>query len=142
MRPHRARTRRVAAHSIRSRILKGRNTISATSSTLRRSPFDPFEDTESHCPMAEAAAKACRSPFDPFEDTESSLNCAGRNYSSPVAAHSIRSRILKGIADFTSNLIVAGRSPFDPFEDTESCAVILGQEEQGVSQPIRSVRGY
>ncbi len=36
----------------------------------------------------------------------------------------------------------AARSPFDPFEDTESCQAASTGVGVGLSQPIRSVRGY
>ncbi len=88
----------VAAHSIRSRILKGERSRSHSPPHVRRSPFDPFEDTErstaSHRPMT----NSCRSPFDPFEDTESAVGVVVRGDVERVAAHSIRSRILKAAA--------------------------------------------
>ncbi len=62
----------------------------------RRSPFDPFEDTESVSRTSKTKeGTSRRSPFDPFEDTESAT-WHWRDYPDcNVAAHSIRSRILK-----------------------------------------------
>ncbi len=62
----------VAAHSIRSRILKVQNLVQASDVFGGRSPFDPFEDTERFSVrIGSLPAPSGRSPFDPFEDTES-----------------------------------------------------------------------
>ena len=134
----------VAAHSIRSRILKGLGTVAVREAERGRSPFDPFEDTESrHLPARAVGrpgrspfdpfedterpptqlARLCRrrrSPFDPFEDTERAVPCPPVRVAPIVAAHSIRSRILKARSLRRLPPPPPGRSPFDPFEDTES----------------------
>ncbi len=115
-----------------------------TAGGVCRSPFDPFEDTESVAGGGDRYVVGLRrSPFDPFEDTESEGQGADRARRRGVAAHSIRSRILKAEqakAKIKAAAVAAhsirsrilkgalldkadgegrGRSPFDPFEDTE-----------------------
>ncbi len=68
---YRHRRRSVAAHSIRSRILKAVQGERGVVIGARRSPFDPFEDTESSAVTRSTLRSTVgRSPFDPFEDTE------------------------------------------------------------------------
>ncbi len=90
-----------------------------------RSPFDPFEDTERQRERKREAGNAddSRSPFDPFEDTESRRDARRDRARLTVAAHSIRSRILKGSYSSGNGWNATRRSPFDPFEDTESVGV-------------------
>ena len=94
--------RLVAAHSIRSRILKppGRSYPAARrpgvaahsirSRILKLVVVDQF-----------AVNEVSRSPFDPFEDTETCLPRVQQPILPAVAAHSIRSRILKRLAHGT-----------------------------------------
>ncbi len=157
----------VAAHSIRSRILKEASAPLTARDFLCRSPFDPFEDTERFTPthyappLLQVAAHSIRSRIlkaDVFGD---------KQRVHLVAAHSIRSRILKDLRlhpalvspnrrspfdpfeDTESGRLervmgntVCSRSPFDPFEDTERARRRVSGVQVTLSQPIRSVRGY
>ena len=72
-----------------------------------------------------AGETLCRSPFDPFEDTEGFSFKPLRTQDRVVAAHSIRSRILKVARGRLRQVPAPCRSPFDPFEDTEGMMSIV-----------------
>ncbi len=104
-----------------------------------RSPFDPFEDTESQSAIKKLVAEAVVAAHSIRSRILKAWPPKSRPLRPCVAAHSIRSRILKDLRLLGLVVVSLRRSPFDPFEDTESCDLHV-RRQPGCGVAAHSIR--